>query len=60
MKRIAQGYYVGERPLFGEQDLIIEDTIFTDGESPLKESANIKEISAVVREKYLCERLHMV
>ncbi len=52
MKRIAQGYYVGERPLFGEQDLIIEDTIFTDGESPLKESANIKLYGSMFKWKY--------
>lgn len=41
-KEIRQGYYKGERPLFGEKNLYIEDTIFDEGESPLKESSDIE------------------
>ncbi len=52
MKKIKQGYYVGERPLFGERNLIIEDTIFTDGESPLKESSDIKLYGSMFKWKY--------
>ncbi len=52
MRKITQGYYVGERPLFGERDLVIEDTIFTDGESPLKESANIRLYGSMFKWKY--------
>ena len=52
MNEIKQGYYVGERPLFGEKDLIIKDTIFTDGESPLKESSNIKLYGSMFKWKY--------
>ena len=40
-KKIQREFYQGERPLFGERDLQIEDTIFGVGESPLKESSNI-------------------
>ncbi len=52
MKIIKRGYYVGERPLFGERDLVLEDTIFTDGESPLKESADIKLYGCMFKWKY--------
>ncbi len=52
MTKIKQGYYVGERPLFGEHDLVIEDTIFTDGESPLKETANIELYGSMFKWKY--------
>ncbi len=52
MNKIKQGYYVGERPLFGEHDLIIEDTIFTDGESPLKESSDIRLYGSMFKWKY--------
>lgn len=52
MREIKNGYYVGERPLFGERDLRIEDTIFTDGESPLKESRNIELYGSMFKWKY--------
>ncbi len=52
MEKIKQGYYVGERPLFGEHDLVIEDTIFTDGESPLKESSDIRLYGSMFKWKY--------
>ena len=43
MKEIIRGYYKGERPLFHEHDLKIVDTIFDEGESPLKESRDMNE-----------------
>lgn len=52
MKKITQGYYTGERPLFGERGLVIEDTIFTDGESPLKESSDIELYGSMFKWKY--------
>ncbi len=61
MRTIKQGYYEGERPLFGERDLLIEDTIFTNGESPLKESADIKLYNSMFQWKYplwYCENIY--
>lgn len=52
MKTVRRGYYVGERPLFGERELVIEDSIFTDGESPLKESSDIKLLGCMFKWKY--------
>ncbi len=40
-EEIRQGYYEGERSLFGSSDLKIYDTVFGEGESPLKESKNL-------------------
>lgn len=40
-KVIKNQFLTGERALFGTKDAEIYDTIFTDGESPLKESSNI-------------------
>lgn len=42
----------GERALFGGHDLKITDTIFADGESPLKESCNIQLIGSMFKWKY--------
>ena len=39
--QIRQKLLGGERALFGACDLSIADTVFTDGESPLKQSQNI-------------------
>ena len=41
-QEIRQGFLTGERALFQGENLQIFDTIFTDGESPLKESYNIE------------------
>ena len=51
-KEVRQEYFKGERPLFGESDLYIEDTIFAEGESPLKESKNIKMQGSMFQWKY--------
>ncbi len=52
MKEIDRAYYTGERPLFGAQDLVLRDTIFTDGESPLKESSDIRLYGCMFKWKY--------
>ena len=52
MNEIRQGYYIGERPLFKSEFLKIYDTIFTDGESPLKESHDIELYGSMFKWKY--------
>ena len=52
MKKIIQKFLTGERALFMSKDLEIHDTIFADGESPLKESENIKLYSSMFKWKY--------
>ncbi len=52
MREIQQAYYTGERPLFGATDLFLWDTVFDEGESPLKESRNIKLNSCTFKWKY--------
>ena len=52
MKEIKCGYYKGERPLFHEHDLKIVDTIFDEGESPLKESSDIELYGSMFKWKY--------
>lgn len=42
----------GERALFQGHDLRIQDTIFVDGESPLKESRNIELLNCMFKWKY--------
>ena len=51
-EEIKQGYYVGERPLFNRNHLRIFDTIFTDGESPLKECHDIELYGSMFKWKY--------
>ena len=51
-EEIRQGYYVGERPLFNRDHLRIIDTIFTDGESPLKECHDIELLGSMFKWKY--------
>ena len=41
MEKKVQQYFSGERSLFKQHDLKIIDSVFADGESPLKESSNI-------------------
>lgn len=52
MEEIKQKVYIGERPLFHGKDLRLYDTIFTDGESPLKESRNIELYGCMFQWKY--------
>ena len=51
-KEIRQQYLTGERPLFMGKDLKIYDTIFDNGESPLKESQNIELYGSMFKWKY--------
>ena len=52
MEKIEQQFLTGERALFMGRDLEIYDTIFDDGESPLKESRNIKLYGSMFKWKY--------
>ncbi|CZQ89708.1 pectin lyase fold/virulence factor [Trichococcus palustris] len=52
MKQINQGLFTGERALFKARDLKISNSVFADGESPLKESSDILLDNAIFRWKY--------
>ena len=47
MREIYQGYFTGERTLFQAEDMKIYDSIFDDGESPLKHRS-ATELSLVI------------
>ena len=49
---IRQEYLTGERALFMSKDLAVCDSVFADGESPLKESENIELYDSLFRWKY--------
>ena len=51
-KEVRQQFLTGERALFAARDLAIYDTIFDDGESPLKESENIALYGSMFKWKY--------
>ncbi len=51
-KTIIQEFLTGERALFHGRNLIIKDSIFDDGESPLKESQDIELYGSMFRWKY--------
>lgn len=51
-KEIRQQFLTGERALFQGKDLKIVDTIFADGESPLKESSDIELLGSMFKWKY--------
>lgn len=52
MKKLSNGVFEGERALFFAKDLEISDSIFQNGESPLKESSNIKVNNCTFSYKY--------
>ncbi len=52
MKEIIQEKLSGERALFHTRGAIIKDTIFHDGESPLKESSDIELFNCMFKWKY--------
>lgn len=52
MKEIRQAFLTGERALFQGQQLRIFDSIFADGESPLKESHDIELFGSMFKWKY--------
>ena len=49
---IRQAMLTGERALFASRSVRIEDSVFDDGESPLKESADIELEGCIFRWKY--------
>lgn len=51
-KEIRQAFLTGERALFMGENLRIYDTIFDDGESPLKESHDIELYGSMFKWKY--------
>ena len=51
-KMIKQAVLTGERALFASEDIRVEDSIFEDGESPLKESRNIELEGCIFKWKY--------
>ena len=51
-KEYCQAYLTGERALFQGKDLRITDTVFADGESPLKESRDIDLLGCMFKWKY--------
>ena len=52
MKEYRQQFFSGERALYAEDGAQIYDSIFDDGESPLKESKNIELYSSQFKWKY--------
>lgn len=52
MQEIRQKTLTGERALFGAKDMMIFDSTFCDGESPLKESGNISLDGCLFKWKY--------
>lgn len=52
MEIIRQGKFVGERALFASCDVEIYDSVFYDGESPLKESKNVTVNGCIFKWKY--------
>ena len=52
MKEIHQEFLTGERALFQATDMKIYNTIFDDGESPLKHSKNIELYGSMFKWKY--------
>lgn len=51
-KKVNREFLTGERALFKGADLNIQDTIFADGESPLKESHDIELKGSMFKWKY--------
>lgn len=51
-KEIRQAYLTGERQLFREKHVKVEDTIFAEGESPLKECSDIRIKNSMFKWKY--------
>ncbi len=52
MEEIRDQRLTGERALFMKKDILVEDSIFADGESPLKEGKNIKVKNSSFQWKY--------
>lgn len=52
MKQVKQEYLSGERALFQSDSVEIENSVFGDGESPLKHSSNILIKQSIFKWKY--------
>ncbi len=52
MKKYSEKNFSGERALFASSDIEIDSCTFADGESPLKESSNIKLFNSMFKWKY--------
>lgn len=52
MREINQEYFTGERPFFQGENLKINDTIFGEGESLLKESHDVELYGSMFKWKY--------
>jgi hypothetical protein len=52
VENIYGGTYTGERALFSSRDLRIENAVFCDGESPLKESSGLELVGCRFEWKY--------
>ena len=52
MEEIREQLLTGERALFGSHNLSIKDSVFDNGESPLKESSDIELTGCLFRWKY--------
>lgn len=52
MELLKQKYLSGERALFHSNGIRIEDSVFADGESPLKESKNLEISQSIFKWKY--------
>ena len=52
MEIIKEKYLSGERALFKSDSIKIEDSVFADGESPLKESRNLEITQSIFKWKY--------
>jgi len=52
MTEYKEKRFTGERALFGSRDLKIVDSVFEEGESPLKESGNLELENVLFRWKY--------
>ena len=56
MDTIKQAYLTGERALFHASDVQVEDSTFAQGESPLKESRNIRLHNSIFKWKDVYKR----
>ncbi|MDO4557055.1 MAG: DUF3737 family protein [Lachnospiraceae bacterium] len=62
MELVKQKFLSGERALFKSDGIKIEDSVFADGESPLKESKNVTIDQSIFKWKYplwYCENIQV-
>ena len=52
MEILSNGIFTGERALYAKKGIRVCDSVFEDGESPLKECENIEVFSSAFRWKY--------